>query len=59
MPGIYTFPSKDSIEERHRRLEQDQLWSKIRSAARQNPALQAELDRVIMFYHLSKDHGKR
>ena len=50
---------REDILERHRRLNQDQLWSKIRSAARQNPALQAELDRVIMFYHLSKDDGKR
>jgi hypothetical protein len=59
MQGKYIFPSREQIEERHRRLNQDQLWSKIRSAARQNPALQAELERVIMFYHLSEQHGKR
>ena len=59
MQGKYMFDTRESIEERHRRLNQDQLWSKIRSAARQNPALQAELDRVIMFYHLSEQHGKR
>jgi hypothetical protein len=40
-------------------LRENQLWHEIRLAARTNPALQAELDRVIMFYHLSKKHGKR
>ena len=58
MQGKYMFDTRESIEERHRRLSEDQLWSKIRLAARTNPALQAELDRVIMFYYLSKDDGK-
>ena len=43
----------------HEHLKEQELWGRIRRAARRNPALQAELDRVIMFYHLSKDHGKR
>ena len=59
MQGKYMFDTRESIEERHRRLSEDQLWSKIRLAARTNPALQAELDRVIMFYHLSEQNGKR
>jgi hypothetical protein len=33
---------------------EDKLWATIRRDARTNPALQSELDRVIMFYHLSK-----
>ena len=33
---------------------EDKLWGDIRRDARTNPALQSELDRVIMFYHLSK-----
>ena len=42
----------------HEQLKEDELWGKIRRAARTNPVLQAELDRVIMLYHLSKDYGK-
>jgi hypothetical protein len=36
-------------------LKQDQLWGQIRRLAKTNTALQAELDRVIMFYYLCKD----
>jgi len=40
-------------------LEEDKLWGEIRLAAKTNPALQIELDRVIMLYHLGKkDHGQ-
>jgi hypothetical protein len=35
-------------------LKEDKLWDEIRQAAKINPALQIELDRVIMLYHLSK-----
>jgi hypothetical protein len=35
-------------------LKEDKLWGEIRRAAKSNPALQTELDRVIMLYHLSK-----
>lgn len=38
----------------HEHIKEDQLWGEIRRAARKDPALQSELDRVIMFYHLSK-----
>lgn len=36
-------------------LEQDKLWGEIRRMAKTNPALQAEMDRVIMLYYLCKD----
>jgi hypothetical protein len=39
-------------------LKEDQLWGEIRRAARTNAALQSVLDRAILVYHLSKDHGK-
>lgn len=42
----------------HEHLKEQELWGRIRRAARRNPALQAELDRVIMFYYLSKDDGE-
>jgi len=42
----------------HEHLKEQELWGRIRIAARRNPALQAELDRVIMFYYLSKDDGE-
>ena len=40
-------------------LKEDKLWAAIRTEAKANPALQIELDRVIMLYHLSKkEHGQ-
>jgi hypothetical protein len=40
-------------------LMDDKLWGEIRRSAKTNPALQTELNRVIMLYHLSKkDHGQ-
>jgi hypothetical protein len=39
-------------------LKEEKLWEEIRQAAKSNAALQTELDRVIMLYHLSKkEHG--
>ena len=45
-------------QERLSTLRNDQLWHKIRQAARDNVTLQDALDRVIELYHLSKDHGQ-
>jgi hypothetical protein len=40
-------------------LKEEKLWKEIRHTAKTNPALQTELDRVIMLYHLSKkEHGQ-
>ena len=44
-------------QERLNALRDDQLWHKIRLAARDNVTLQDALDRVIELYHLSKDNG--
>jgi hypothetical protein len=38
-------------------LRDDKLWGEIRRMARTNPTLQSELERVIMLYHLIKEHG--
>ena len=38
---------------------EDQLWGDIRREARSNPSLQAELERVIMLYHLVKDNDPK
>ena len=35
-------------------LMEDKMWGEIRRAARTNPTLQDELNRVIMIYQLSK-----
>jgi hypothetical protein len=40
-------------------VKEDKLWGEIRRAARTNEALQSALDRAILVYHLSKDHGKK
>ena len=42
----------------HEHMKEDQLWGKIRRAARTNEALQSVLDRAILIYHLSKNNGK-
>ena len=39
-------------------LKEDKLWGEIRRSAKSNPLLQQALDRAIMIYHLSKQHGK-
>jgi len=47
------------IRENGSRWEQileDKLWGNIRRKAKSHPALQEELDRVIMFYNLIKDN---
>ena len=40
-------------------IKEDKLWGEIRRAAKTNKALQSALDRAILVYHLSKDHGKK
>jgi hypothetical protein len=43
----------------HEHIMEDKLWGDIRRAAKTNVALQSALDRAILVYHLSKDHGKK
>ena len=38
----------------HEHVKEDQLWGRIRRAAKDNPALQDALDRAIIIYNLSK-----
>jgi hypothetical protein len=40
-------------------MKEDKLWGEIRRAARTNTSLQEAMERVILIYHLSKDHGKK
>jgi hypothetical protein len=40
-------------------LREDQLWGNIRRKAKAHTGLQAELERVIMFYNLIKDNGNK
>jgi hypothetical protein len=40
-------------------LKEDKLWGEIRRAAKSNKALQLALDRAILVYHMSKDHGQK
>ena len=39
-------------------MREDQLWGQIRRLARTHPGLQAELERVIIFYNLIKDDNR-
>ena len=38
-------------------MQEDKIWGEIRRAAKTNPALQSELDRVIMLYELIKKNN--
>jgi hypothetical protein len=40
-------------------IKEDKLWGEIRRAAKSNEALQLALDRAILIYHMSKEHGKK
>ena len=40
-------------------IRDDKLWGDIRRTARTNKALQNALDRAIIIYHMSKDHGQK
>ena len=40
-------------------IQENQLWQTIRNTARENPALQAELDRVKMLYYLITKNDNR
>ena len=46
------------VDEKLLKIREETLWNDIRIAAKTNPVLQKELDRVIMLYHLSKENGK-
>jgi len=39
-------------------IQDSMLWDEIRRAARTNDALRDELERVIVFYLLSKEHDQ-
>jgi hypothetical protein len=43
----------------HDHMMDSKLWGEIRRAARTNKALHDAMERVILIYHLSKDHGKK
>ena len=40
------------------KMKEDKLWGEIRRAAKTNPLLQDELNRVKIIYELSKTDGK-
>ena len=40
------------------KMKEDRLWGEIRRAAKTNPLLQDELNRVKIIYELSKKDGK-
>lgn len=40
-------------------MKEDKLWEEIRRAAKSNKVLQDALERAILIYQLSKDHGTK
>lgn len=53
-----TDPRTDDGRPLYEHIKEDKLWGEIRRAAKKNPRLQRELDRVKIIYELSKDNGK-
>ncbi len=52
-------PRTDDGRPLYEHIKEDKFWGDIRRAARTNTALQEAMERVILIYHLSKDHGKK
>ena len=49
----------DEVSDKLAEIREDKLWGKIRRAAKSNKALQDILERAILVYHLSKEHGTK
>jgi hypothetical protein len=43
----------------HNEIMENQLWSDIRQAAKNNPSIQEALDRVKITYYLSNEYEKK
>jgi hypothetical protein len=56
--GISSYSPTD-IQTDLERIKADKLWGEIRRAAKTDPVLQKALDRAILIYQLSKDHGTK
>ena len=52
-------PRTDDGRPLYEHIKEDKLWGEIRRVARTNSTLHAALERAILIYHLSKDHGKK
>ncbi len=49
----------DEVSDKLAEIREDKLWDEIRRAAKSNKVLQDALERVILIYQLSKDHGTK
>jgi hypothetical protein len=49
----------DEVSDKLAEIREDKLWGEIRRAAKSNKALQDILERAILVYHLSKEHGTK
>ena len=49
----------DEVSDKLAEIREDKLWGEIRRAAKSNKALQDILERAILVYQLSKDHGTK
>lgn len=49
----------DEVSDKLAKIKEDKLWEEIRRAAKSNKVLQDVLERAILVYQLSKDHGTK
>ena len=52
-------PRTDDGRPLYEHIKEDKLWGDIRREEKTNKALQSALDRAILIYQLSKDHGQK
>lgn len=49
----------DEVSDKLAKIKEDKLWEEIRRSAKSNKVLQDVLERAILVYQLSKDHGTK
>ncbi len=57
--GRELYRVSDEVSDKLAEIREDKLWDEIRRAAKSNKALQDILERAILVYHLSKEHGTK
>lgn len=51
----YSHETRNALDD----IKEDKLWGEIRRAAKKDPRLQQELERVILIYHLGKQNESK
>lgn len=58
-PDRELYRISDEVSDKLAEIKEDKLWGEIRRAAKSNKVLQDILERAILIYQLSRDHGTK